>query len=92
VADREQRTPEQDQRRAEQHGQRSEGPSPGSEMDRMATSAPKSDWVEPTAPAAGDPVTEDERRGLDLLGHESERGGAIPGVSGMNDAEDEKTS
>jgi hypothetical protein len=51
----------------------------------MARRGPKSQWVEADAPAAGDPVSEDERRGLDLLGRSSVRDEAIPGVSGLNE-------
>lgn len=57
------------------------GPSPGSEIDAMATSGPKTKWQEPHMPAAGDPVTELEREGLNLLGQSSVRDGAISGVS-----------
>lgn len=53
------------------------------EIDRMARSGGRTEWQEPTAPAAGDPLTEDELRGLDLLGRSSVRDGAIEGVSGM---------
>jgi hypothetical protein len=50
------------------------------EIDEMALRGPKSKWQEADAPAAGDPVSEDERRGMDLLGRASVRGGAIAGV------------
>lgn len=51
------------------------------EIDEMAASGPKTKWQEPHMPAAGDPVTELERKGLDLLGRSSVRDGAISGVS-----------
>ena len=55
------------------------------EMDRAAKAAPKSDWVAPSDPGAGDPVTDAERRGLNLLGQNDPRGnGAINGVSEPN--------
>lgn len=50
-------------------------------IDEMALHGKKSEWQEPSAPAAGDPVTEEELRGMDLLGRSSVRDGAIPGVS-----------
>lgn len=50
------------------------------EIDEMALHGPKSKWQEADAPAAGDPVSEDEKRGMDLLGCASVRGGAIAGV------------
>lgn len=50
------------------------------EIDEMALRGPKSEWQEPTAPAAGDPVTEEELKGMDLLGRSSVRDGAIAGV------------
>ena len=53
------------------------------EIDRLALESPKSDWVDRSDPAAGDPLTEDEKRGIDLLGHGSERNDAIAGVSGL---------
>jgi len=60
---------------------RTDGPSYISDVDRMAMDADKSEWQERSAPAAGDPVSEDELRGLSLLGGSSIRDGAIPGVS-----------
>jgi len=55
------------------------------EIDRMAREAPKSDWQERTAPAAGDPVSDDERRGLNILAQNDPRGdGSIAGVSDPN--------
>ena len=65
--------------------QHSGGASPGSEIDEMALRAPKSQWNETDAPAAGDPMTDDERRGHDLLGRSGVRDEAIPGVSGLNE-------
>ena len=59
--------------------------SPGSEIDEMALRAPKSQWNETDAPAAGDRMTDDERRGHDLLGQSGVRDDAIPGVSGLNE-------
>lgn len=53
------------------------------EIDRLATRAPKSKWMERSTSAAGDPLTEAEKRGHDLLGRESERNDALPGVSGV---------
>ena len=43
------------------------------EIDRMAREGPKSEWQERSAPAAGDPVSDDEKRGLNLLGLPDER-------------------
>jgi len=57
------------------------GPSRRNEIDDMALGGPKSEWQERTAPAAGDPVSEDELNGLSILGGSSVRGGALPGVS-----------
>ncbi|HEU4563349.1 MAG TPA: hypothetical protein VFS05_01825 [Gemmatimonadaceae bacterium] len=54
------------------------------EMDREALSGPKSEWMEASEPPVGAPMTDAELRGLDLLGHSSERGGAIPGVADTN--------
>ena len=52
------------------------------EIDEAARSAEKSPWVERSAPAAGDPVSDDERRGLNILAQNDPRGdGAIDGVS-----------
>lgn len=50
------------------------------EIDEMALHGPKSKWQEADAPAAGDPVSDEEKRGMDLLGRASVRGGAIAGV------------
>ena len=66
---------------APEHRNRAGGPSRRHEIDEMALGAPKSEWQERTAPAAGDPVSQDELDGLSLLGGSSVRGGAIPGVS-----------
>jgi len=60
---------------------RTDGPSHLTDVDRMALEGPKSEWQEANAPAAGDPVSEDELRGLSLLGGSSVRDGALPGVS-----------
>jgi len=57
------------------------GPSPLDERDEAALQGHKSKWQEANAPAAGDPVSEDELNGLSLLGGSSLRGGALPGVS-----------
>lgn len=55
------------------------------EIDRMALDGTKTKWQEPTAPAASDPVSDDERRGLNILGQSDPRGdGAINGVSDPN--------
>lgn len=50
------------------------------EVDRLALREPKSEWQERSEPAAGDPMTEAELRGIDLLGRASVRDGAIEGV------------
>ena len=42
------------------------------EIDRMALEGPKTEWQERSAPAAGDPVSDDEKRGLNLLGRSAE--------------------
>jgi hypothetical protein len=55
------------------------------EIDRMALDGTKSAYQERTAPAASDPVSDDERRGLNILGQNDPRGdGAINGVSDPN--------
>lgn len=55
------------------------------EIDRMALDGTKSEWQERTAPAASDPVSDDERRGLNILGQNDPRGdGSIGGVSDPN--------
>ncbi|MDF1504816.1 hypothetical protein [Roseisolibacter sp. H3M3-2] len=52
------------------------------EIDRMAREGGKSEWQERSAPAAGDPVSDDEKRGLNILAQSDPRGdGAIEGVS-----------
>lgn len=52
------------------------------EIDRMAREAPKSEWMERSSPAAGDPVSDDEKRGLNIIAQNDPRGdGAINGVS-----------
>jgi hypothetical protein len=58
------------------------------EIDRMALDGSKSDYQERTAPAASDPVSDDERRGLNILGQSDPRGdGSIGGVSDPNDGD-----
>ena len=42
---------------------------------------PKSVWQESSEPAAGDPPTKEELAGIDLLGRNNVRDGAIEGVS-----------
>ena len=55
------------------------------EIDRLALDGTKSAWQEPSAPAASDPVSDDERRGLNVMGQSDPRGdGAINGVSDAN--------
>lgn len=55
------------------------------EIDRIALDGTRSAWQERTAPAAGDPVSDDERRGLNVMGQNDPRGdGAINGVSDAN--------
>ncbi|MGZ8492993.1 MAG: hypothetical protein ACXWZS_12400 [Gemmatirosa sp.] len=55
------------------------------EIDRMALEGEKSPWQERSAPAAGDPVSDDERRGLNILGQSDPRGdGSIAGASDAN--------
>jgi hypothetical protein len=55
------------------------------EIDRLAREGGKTEWQERTAPSAGDPVSDDERRGLNVLGQSDPRGdGAINGVSDAN--------
>jgi hypothetical protein len=63
------------------HSNRAGGPSPLTDVDRAALSAEKSGWNESDAPAAGDPVSDEEKRGLSILGGSSIRDGAIGGVS-----------
>jgi hypothetical protein len=63
------------------HSTRFGGPSPLTDVDRDALSAPKSEWMESTAAAAGDPVSDEEKRGLSILGGSSIRDGAVGGVS-----------
>ena len=58
-------------------------PNDDREIDRAAraTGAGKSEWQERTAPAPGDPVSDDERKGLNVLGQSDPRGdGSIRGV------------
>ncbi|HEX5436666.1 MAG TPA: hypothetical protein VFW98_05885 [Gemmatimonadaceae bacterium] len=78
---RRQKTPRIDLEQEAQQMNR-QGPSPGDPIDEEVIRSPKSDWVEPSARAAGDPVTEDELKAFDLLGRSEVRGGAIEGVSG----------
>lgn len=55
------------------------------EIDRLALDGTKSVWQERTAPAASDPVSDDERRGLNVVGQSDPRGdGAISGASDPN--------
>ena len=55
------------------------------EIDRMAREAEKSPWMERSAAAAGDPVSDDERKGLNVMGQSDPRGdGSINGVSDTN--------
>ena len=52
------------------------------EIERMALDAEKSEWQERSAPAAGDPLGDDEKRGLNILAQSDPRGdGALEGVS-----------
>lgn len=58
------------------------------EIDRLAHDGGKSAWQEASEPAAGDPVGEDERRGLNVLGQSDPRGnGAIAGAADPNDGD-----
>jgi len=41
----------------------------------------KTKWVERQSPAADDPMTDDEKNGLQMLGGSNARGGALPSVS-----------
>ena len=55
------------------------------EIDRLAREGGKTEWQERSAPAAGDPVSDDERRGLNIIAQSDPRGdGAINGVSDAN--------
>lgn len=55
------------------------------EIDRMAREGGKTEWQERSAPAAGDPVSDDEKRGLNVLGQSDPRGdGALYGASDAN--------
>mgnify|MGYP006951352959 CR=1 FL=1 len=60
---------------------RTDGPSPLTDVDRMALGGAKSEWQERSAPAAGDPLSAAELDGLSLLGGSDIREGAIGGVS-----------
>ena len=60
---------------------RTDGPSPLTDVDRLALGDAKSEWQERSAPAAGDPLTAAELDGLSLLGGSDIRDGAIGGVS-----------
>jgi hypothetical protein len=52
------------------------------EIDRMALEGGKSEWQERSAPAAGDPVSDAEKKGLNILAQADPRGdGSIEGVS-----------
>ena len=58
------------------------------DIERMALDGSKTEWQERTAPAASDPVSDDERRGLNVLGQNDPRGdGAINGVSDPNEGD-----
>lgn len=58
------------------------------EIDRLALDGSPSDWKERTAPAASDPVSDDERRGLNVLRQSDPRGdGSINGVSDANEGD-----
>ena len=58
------------------------------EIDRMALDGTKTEWQEQSEPAAGDPVSDAERRGLNVMGQSDPRGdGAINGVSDANDGD-----
>ena len=58
------------------------------EIDRMAREGGKSEWQERTAPAASDPVSDAERKGLNVLGQSDPRGdGSIRGVSDPNEGD-----
>ena len=58
------------------------------EIDRMALDGTKSAYQERTAPAASDPVSDDERRGLNVLAQSDPRGdGSINGVSDPNEGD-----
>ena len=51
----------------------------------MARSGGKTEWQERTAPDAGEPVSDDERRGLNMLAQSDPRGdGSIAGTSEPN--------
>ena len=55
------------------------------EIDRMAREGGKTEWQERSAPAAGDPVSDDEKRGLNVLGLSDPRGdGSLHGVGDAN--------
>lgn len=55
------------------------------EIDRLALDGTKTAWATPTDPAASDPVSDDERVGLNVLGQSDPRhDGALPGVSDPN--------
>lgn len=50
------------------------------EVDDAALSAPRSEWQEPSEPAAGKRMSAEELKGMDLLGRASVRNGALEGV------------
>ena len=55
------------------------------EIDRLALDGTKTEWQESSAPAASDPVSDAERRGLNIMGQSDPRGdGALGGVSNPN--------
>ena len=58
------------------------------EIDRLALDGSKTEWQERTAPAAGDPVSDAERLGLNVLGQSDVRhDGALGGVSDPNEGD-----
>ena len=58
------------------------------EIDRMALDGTKTEWQERSAPAASDPVSDAERRGLNVMGQNDPRGdGSINGVSDPNEGD-----
>ena len=58
------------------------------ENDRAARAGGRSEWQERSAPAAGDPVSDEERKGLNILAQSDPRGdGSIQGVSDANEGD-----
>lgn len=71
---------------------RAAGAGDARETDRAARAGEKSEWQERSAPAAGDPVSDAERRGLSMLGQNDPRGdGSLQGVSDASAAEVQAT-